>query len=131
MSAPDVDLAMRTSAPVRAAEASRPALEAQWLELTRRTLPGLAEERGWPVRADHCFQRILLDHATQGVWYNAIPGRPAYRSAERAVLERAIALGLAVVAGDADLHELNRRSLAWRRQAKTSASRSSDPVSRA
>ena len=110
---------------------ARAALEEAWIELTRRTLPALAAARGWPVRADHCFQRILLDNATGNVWYRTIRERPAYRHAEQAVLERAIALGLAAMAGEADLHELNRRSLAWRRQAKTMASRSSDAVSRA
>ena len=43
------------------AERSRADLEAEWLELTRGILPGLARSRVWPVRADHCFQRILLD----------------------------------------------------------------------
>ena len=43
------------------ADEDRGALEARWLDLTRRTLPGLSAERRWPVRFDHCFQRILLD----------------------------------------------------------------------
>jgi hypothetical protein len=109
----------------------RAALEAAWLELTRRALPALAAERGWPVRADHCFQRILLDNAVGGVWYDAIAQRPAYRHASDAVLADAVALGRAAVAGSADLPALNARSLAWRRQAKASASRSSVAVSRA
>lgn len=112
-------------------DGARLALEAAWLELTRRELPGHAAARGWPVRADHCFQRILLDNAVGGVWYDAVEGRPAYRHVAAPVLERAVALGQAAAGGEADLHELNRRSLAWRRQAKASASRSSAPVSRA
>ena len=114
---------------------TRAALEAAWLELTRRELPGLAAARGWPVSADHCFQRILLDHATGGVWYAAVPGRPAYRHADAAVLAAAVALGRAMAAGTVDLAELDRRSLDWRKdwraQAKASASRSSASVSRA
>lgn len=110
---------------------TRLALEAEWLDLTRRELPALAAERRWPVRADHCFQRILLDNAVGGIWYDAIPERPAYRHADAALLARAVALGRAVIAGDADLDGLNRRSLAWRRQAKASASRSTASVSRA
>lgn len=110
---------------------TRAALEAAWLDLTRRALPAVAAERGWPVRADHCFQRILLDHATQGAWYAAIPLRPAYRHVDEAVLARAVALGRAALSGEADLPELNRRSLDWRRQAKASISRSSAAVSRA
>jgi hypothetical protein len=93
---------------------TRAALEAEWLDLTRRVLPALAAERGWPVRADHCFQRILLDHAVGGRWYDHIAGRPAYRCAETDVLARAISLARLVLAGEADLHALNRQSLAWR-----------------
>lgn len=94
-------------------ERDRPALERRWLTLTRRDLPG-AHRPGWPVRFDHCFQRILLDAATGGVWYDAIPGRPAYRHAPDEVLRRAVALGEAVLAGEADLAALNARSLAAR-----------------
>jgi hypothetical protein len=92
----------------------RAALETRWLNLTRRILPALAADRGWPVRADHCFQRILLDNAFGGVWYEFVPRRPAYAHADKAALARAVALGEAAVAGDADLAELNRRSLVWR-----------------
>ena len=86
----------------------------RWLTLTRETLPALAAARRWPVRADHCFQRILLDAACGGRWYDHIPARPAYRHAPPDILARAIALGDAVIAGTEDLHALNRRSLAWR-----------------
>ncbi|MEG3163061.1 GCN5-related N-acetyltransferase [Sphingomonas sp. PB2P19] len=86
----------------------------RWLTLTRETLPALADDRRWPVRADHCFQRILLDNACGGVWYDHIVGRPAYRHAPPETLAAAIALGEAVIAGTADLATLNRRSLAWR-----------------
>ena len=110
---------------------TRAALEAAWLELTRRTLPGLAAARGWPVSADHCFQRILLDNAVGGVWYDAIARRPAYRHADAALLASAVALGRQVAAGGRDLHELTRRARAWRLQAKASASGSSASVSRA
>ena len=93
---------------------TRAALEARWLDLTRRALPAVAGGRGWPISLDHCFQRILLDHAAGGRWYDAIPGRPAYRHADAALLARAVALGEAALAGAADMHALNRRSLAWR-----------------
>ena len=100
---------------------SRPARERRWLDLTRNRLPALAEARGWPVHADHCFQRILLDHAVGGVWYDAIARRPAYAHAPDAVLDRAIAAGEAVIAGTADLHALNRASLTWRRARNASS----------
>lgn len=94
----------------------RAALEQRWLALTRDVLPALAVARRWPVRADHCFQRSLLDAAVGGCWYDAVKGRPAYRHIDAAALARAVALGEAVVAGEADLHALNRQSLAWRRR---------------
>ncbi len=106
----------------------RAGLEARWLDLTRRELPGLAQSRGWPVRADHCFQRILLDHAFGGVWYEHVAGRPAYAHADAIALSHAVALGEAAVAGDADMAELNRRSLGWRGKAP-SQRRTGDPMS--
>ena len=94
----------------------RAALEARWLELTRRTLPALAHERGWPVDQDHCFQRILLDNACGGIWYDFVPHRPAYRHADPELLARAVQLGEACAEGGEILRELNRRSLDWRRR---------------
>lgn len=92
----------------------RDAVQARWLDLTRQILPALAGPRAWPVRADHCFQRILLDNAYGGVWYDHVTGRPAYAHADPKALARAVALGEAVLAGTVDLAELNRRSLGWR-----------------
>jgi hypothetical protein len=90
-------------------------LEVRWLELTREALPMLAAGRGWPVNQDHCFQRILLDNAFGGCWYDHVNGRPAYAKAPEDALARAVALGEACADGTADLAELNRRSLAWRK----------------
>lgn len=92
----------------------RPALEAHWLQLTREMLPALASTRGWPVRADHCFQRILLDNAVGGRWYDHVAKRPAYKHIDADYLAAAVALGGAVIAGTADLNMLNARSLVWR-----------------
>ena len=97
---------------------NRAHLETQWLALTRETLPALAHARGWPVSADHCFQRILLDNAVGGRWYEAVAARPAYRHIAADTLARAVALARAAITGEADLADLNRRSLAWRRAAK-------------
>lgn len=97
---------------------SRVELEQRWLRLTREELPAVAAERGWPIRSDHCFQRVLLDNACDGCWYDHIAGRPAYRHAPEAVLQAAMLLGAAVLEGAADLHDLNGRSLEYRREAK-------------
>ena len=83
--------------------------------LTRETLPVLAAARDWPVSADHCFQRILLDHVCGGVWYDLVAGRPAYRHISDDQIARAVATAEAVVVGAVDLHQLNAQSLAWRR----------------
>ncbi|WP_347304107.1 GCN5-related N-acetyltransferase [Croceibacterium sp. TMG7-5b_MA50] len=92
----------------------RTALEAEWLDLVRRRLPALADERDWPIRLDHCFARVLLDNAVGGCWYDFISGRPAYRQASDAQLGEAVALGLAAEAGGFDLPAANARSLRWR-----------------
>jgi hypothetical protein len=99
-------------------DGTRAALERAWLTLTGVTLPALAAARGWPVSADHCFQRILLDAAVGGVWYTAVARRPAYRHIDVALLGEAVRLGQAAAAGSADLAMLNRQSLAWRRAAR-------------
>jgi len=96
----------------------RAALEAEWLRLTRMVLPDLAVERGWPIRADHCFQRVLLDAAVGGVWYDAVAARPAYRHIAVDILQRAVEWGRGVAEDRDDLDALNRRSLAWRRARK-------------
>lgn len=93
----------------------RPALEARWLQLTRVDLPMVAGKRGWPVTADHCFQRILLDNACGGRWYDHIAGRPAYRHTEASVLIEAVSLGESALGDRIGLDALNARSLAWRR----------------
>ena len=89
-------------------------MERRWLHLTRVELPGHADERGWPLRFDHCFQRVLLDAACGCCWYERIERRPAYRHAPDALLARAVELGEELLAGREDLSALNRQSLAWR-----------------
>ena len=91
----------------------RDALVAKWFELTRVRMPCCARERGWPVRFDHCFQRILLDNAVGAKWTEHIAS-PAYRNAPDRVFVKAIALGEDCVAGRQDLAVLNQRSLQWR-----------------
>ena len=93
------------------------ALRRRWRELVERRLPGVARtRRDWPVSLDHCFARILLDNAAGRPWRElTLP--PAWRRMPAPALAAALALGEAVLAGEADLSELNRRSLAWRGKA--------------
>ena len=92
----------------------RSALETRWLELTKQTLPALAVKREWPIRYDHCFQRVMLDAACGGCWYDHIPQRPAYRCASDGILQSAVNLAESVASGTIDLKTLNMQSLRWR-----------------
>lgn len=106
-----------TDPPLAPKDDARERLTRRWFALTRERLPELAKEhdwpREWPVHLDHCFMRILLDNACDGVWREHMKS-PAYRHAPLEVLERAVELGEAVERGEADVLELNERSLAWR-----------------
>lgn len=87
-------------------------------ELTGRRLPAMARERGdhWPVRHDHCFQRIVLDNVCQGVWYDHI-AKPAYQHLEVEQARKAVELCLDIISGRRDLRALNQQSLRWRGKA--------------
>jgi hypothetical protein len=74
----------------------------------------LATARGWPIRADHCFQRIFLDAACRGCWDDHVPRRPGYRHISSPALALAVALAEEAAAGQLDLAPLHHRSLAWR-----------------
>lgn len=89
-------------------------IRAAWRDLVERRLPAAGRERpDWPVRFDHCFARILLDCVHGRPWREVVEP-PAWRNTERGKLLEAIALGERVLAGDADLHALNRTSLRLR-----------------
>ncbi|MEN1727365.1 MAG: hypothetical protein AAGJ52_02905 [Pseudomonadota bacterium] len=100
----------------------RDALVAKYLELTREQLPqrAAAPEVRWPVRYDHCFQRIVLDHVCQGVWYEHI-AKPAYRNLTARQAADAVSLCDRIISGEADLHWLNQQSLAWRGKLRNTA----------
>jgi len=69
--------------------------------------------RHWPVRNDHCFQRIVLDTVCGGVWYDHL-ARPAYKHLTRAEAMQAVSLCTDIIDGTADLNALNKQSLVWR-----------------
>jgi len=83
--------------------------------LTKETMPELARttHRHWPVRNDHCFQRIVLDTVCGGVWYDHL-ARPAYKHLARAQAMQAVSLCTDIIDGTADLNALNKQSLVWR-----------------
>ena len=86
----------------------------RYLHLTRAVMPELARDatRGWPVRHDHCFQRIVLDTICDGVWYDHI-ARPARANLTPDMAHRAVSLCEAIIGGEVDLAALNRQSLRW------------------
>ena len=96
---------------------SRDDLYARYRQLVDDELPRRAREGRWVVTADHCFGRIVLDHAVGGRWYDVLDRRrsPASEQLDDDQLAAAVALAERVLAeGDPLLRELNTRSLAWR-----------------
>ena len=96
---------------------SREELLARYRELVLGELPRRARDGHWVVREDHCFGRIVLDHAVGGRWYDVLDRRrsPAFAQLDDARLADAVALAERVLAeGDPLLRELDARSLAWR-----------------
>lgn len=92
----------------------RAAMVAHWLDLTRRVLPAMALRAGWPIRRDHCFMRVCLDHAIGQPWHRQVR-RPAIRHLTDEQLRAAIAIAERIAADPASLPALNRTSIAWRR----------------
>ena len=86
-----------------------------YMNLTKEVLPSLArnDQTDWPVREDHCFQRIVLDHVCGGVWYEHL-ARPAYKHMTNNQAQRAVMLCQDIAERRANLQELNQQSLFWR-----------------
>ena len=93
----------------------------RYRHLTGTVMPELArsQKTEWPVRNGHCFQRIVLDVICDGVWYDHI-ARPAYKHLSDAQALRAVKLCEDIMAGHADVADLNRKSLHWRGKLQTS-----------
>ena len=94
---------------------TRDALVARYRHVTGTVLPGLAraDAKRWPVHADHCFQRIVLDTVCGGIWTDSI-ARPAYRHLSTDQAAQAVAISEDLVHGRRDIWALNRASLAYR-----------------
>jgi hypothetical protein len=86
-----------------------------YLIMTKEVMPKMAcdPENKWPVRYDHCFQRIVLDSVCQGVWYESIK-RPAYKNLNHVQAKLAVKLCNDIITGQVDLSQLNFQSLTWR-----------------
>ena len=93
---------------------AREQLVARWLDLTRRVLPDLAQGARWPIRFDHCFMRVCLDHAVGQPWHERVR-RPAIHNLTDDQLLAAVAVAERIAADPDTLPALNAQSLAWRR----------------
>lgn len=89
-------------------------VRARWRYLVGCRLPEAAQNTDWPINADHCFARVLLDNV-HGVPWRQMVQPPAWRNTSVEQLERAIELGEDLLAGRVDLKRLNDASLAMRK----------------
>ncbi|HEX8519401.1 MAG TPA: hypothetical protein VF667_07395 [Pseudonocardia sp.] len=104
------------AAPDRAAP-DRAGLLRRYRELVLDELPRRARAGRWVVVNDHCFGRIVLDHAVGGRWYDVLDRRrsPAFAQLDDERLAAAVALAERIAAeGDPLLRGLDAQSLAWR-----------------
>ena len=103
-------------APACVTAPDRPALLRRYRELVDRELPERAAQDRWVLRHDHCFGRVLLDHAVRGCWYDVLDRRSAaFRQLDDDQLAGAVALGERLLEeGDPLLRALDAQSLQWR-----------------
>lgn len=96
--------------------ADRAAFVSEWERLTVRSLPELAKTHKWPIRFDHCFQRVALDSAFGGCWYDHLRKKgPAIKQIGAADLGRAVAAARRMEEeGIAAVREMDEASLLWR-----------------
>ncbi|MCV7420457.1 hypothetical protein H7K45_07890 [Mycobacterium yunnanensis] len=95
----------------------RDAVKRRYRHLVQEDLPRLGRAGAWVVTQNHCFGRILLDHAVGRCWYEVLDRRkgPAFDQLDDDQLAYAVELAERVVReGDPLLRRLNDQSLRWR-----------------
>jgi hypothetical protein len=98
-------------------QGDRERLLARYRELVLTELPRRARAEGWVVTLDHCFGRIVLDHAVGGCWYDRLDRRrsPAFAQLDDERLTAAVQLAERILTeGDPLLRRLDDQSLRWR-----------------
>ncbi len=93
----------------------------EYLQLTNEVLPNLAKQRKFPVRFNHCFQRIILDNLFGCCWYDVLDKSQgaAYQQLNATQLEKAISLASSIISQpDEYIQQLNYNSLRWRGKLK-------------
>ena len=119
---PAVEVASEAARPDAAAaartlDASHAELAAEYTRLTKTVLPKLAAEGRFPIRFDHCFQRVALDHAFGACWYGHLDRSKgaAIKQIGTQELARAVAVARHMVAeGIEAVRKLDEQSLLWR-----------------
>ena len=93
-------------------------LQDRYLELMRHSLPAIARSKGWRLKEDHCFMRVILDQLFQDCWYHHLDRRlSAYKQLNDRQLRRANFLGVMIERGDGiALETWNHESLHWRQK---------------
>lgn len=94
----------------------REELLARYRALVGTELPAAARAGRWVLTEDHCFGRVLLDHAVGGCWYDHLDRRrTAFVQLDDDRLAGAVALGERLLQeGDPLLRALDAQSLQWR-----------------
>lgn len=94
-------------------------LQEKYLDLTNQVMPQLAREKEWPVRFNHCFQRIILDTLFQDCWYrhlNRTSSAPAYKQLSSHQLQQALVIAQDMIDSPEKVKELNHQSLKYRQK---------------
>lgn len=88
---------------------------ATYLHYSKTVLPSLASQQPsmWPVKHDHCFQRVILDNVCGCAWYDVIP-TPAYQNLTTEQADAAATLSVQIANRQVCIHTLNQKSLKWR-----------------
>ncbi|MGB3618826.1 MAG: hypothetical protein WBA12_11965 [Catalinimonas sp.] len=92
-------------------------LQQRYLHLTNAAMRAKAAEERWPVRLNHCFQRVVLDTLFRDCWYHHLDraGRtPAYKQLTEAQLRDAVGIAEEMLRSKELVVRLNRESLRYR-----------------
>lgn len=93
----------------------------EYLYLTNDLLPAKARAEHWPIKDNHCIQRILLDHLVGGAWPDHLRRLriPAYQQLDLKEMGRLLRSAHALYGKTkAEVTALNRQSLGWRKPKK-------------
>jgi len=78
----------------------------------------------YPVRENHCWARIILDHVCGCAWRDVVEA-PAYLNLSQIQLRKAIDTAKAIIGDPRYAHQLNQQSLRYRGKASAIAALSS------